>query len=339
MRIKALIIRIMRQFFRDKRTLALMIIAPVFILTLVSLVFSEDQYEPVIGVVNAGEELVMKLEKQEVDIKLYPGEEESLRALEKREIDGFLIMDFIPQIILEGSEPTVNHAVLRTIQQGLQHPQGREIQPEITYLYGTEEMGTFDHIGPFLIGFFVFFFVFLIAGVSFLRERTSGTLEKLLSTPLRRWEIVIGYVLGFGIFTTIQSTIIVWFSIQVLDMMMLGSIGLVMLVTLVLSITALTLGTLLSAFARNELQMIQFIPIVIVPQVFFSGLFNADVMAPWLRSIGVIMPLTYGGEAMRDIMIRGKGLDEIALNLVILLAFSGLFMILNNMALKKHRKL
>jgi ABC-2 type transport system permease protein len=200
-------------------------------------------------------------------------------------------------------------------------------------------MDTFDNIGPFLIGFFTFFFVFLIAGVSFLRERTSGTLEKLLSTPLRRWEIVVGYVLGFGIFTTVQSAIIVWFSIHVLDMMMFGSIGLVMLVTLVLSITALTLGTLLSAFARNELQMIQFIPIVIVPQVFFSGLFNMDAMAPWLRSIGVAMPLTYGGEAMRDIMIRGKGLEDIAMNLIILLAFATLFMLLNSLALKKHRKL
>jgi ABC-2 type transport system permease protein len=64
-----------------------------------------------------------------------------------------------------------------------------------------------------------------------------------------------------------------------------------------------------------------------------------DAMAPWLRSIGVAMPLTYGGEAMRDIMIRGKGLEDIAMNLIILLAFATLFMLLNSLALKKHRKL
>lgn len=120
---------------------------------------------------------------------------------------------------------------------------------------------------------------------------------------------------------------------------MVGSIWLVMLVTLSLSITALTLGTLLSAFARNELQMIQFIPIVIIPQVFFSGLFNTDAMAPWLKSLSVVMPLTYGGEAMRDIMIRGKGFTDIAVNLFVLVVFSITFMFLNNLALKKHRKI
>ncbi|MFC0470388.1 ABC transporter permease [Halalkalibacter kiskunsagensis] len=338
MRIKALVIRIIRQFLRDKRTLGMMVIAPIFILTLISLVFSSDQYEPVIGVIDVNDEVVMNFEEQNAVIMQYKKEEELIEALRNKEIDGYMQLGISPQITLEGSDPTVNQAVLKTVQMVLGGQVGGA-KPVVTYYYGAEEMGIFDNTGPFLIGFFVFFFVFLIAGVSFLRERTSGTLEKLLSTPLRRWEIVVGYVIGFGLFTTVQSAIIVWFSIHVLDMMMFGSIGLVMLVTLVLSITALTLGTLLSTFARNEFQMIQFIPIVIVPQVFFSGLFNMDVMSPWLRSIGMVMPLTYGGEAMRDIMIRGKGIDEIAMNLLILLAFSMLFMFLNNFALKKHRNL
>jgi ABC-2 type transport system permease protein len=120
---------------------------------------------------------------------------------------------------------------------------------------------------------------------------------------------------------------------------MAGSIIPVIVTALMLAVNALTLGTLLSAFAKNELQMIQFIPLVIVPQVFFSGLFSLETMAPWVQKLGVVMPLTYGGTAIREVMIRGGGIADIASELIVLLAFSVLFMILNTFALKKHRKL
>jgi ABC-2 type transport system permease protein len=200
-------------------------------------------------------------------------------------------------------------------------------------------MTAFDSFGPVLIGFFAFFFVFLISGVSFLRERTTGTLERLLATPLRRWEVVAGYVLGFGIFTMLQTVLIVWFGINVLGLMMTGSFWLVLLVTLLLALTALSLGTLLSAFAASEFQMFQFIPIVVVPQVFFSGLFNLDAMAPWLRAFGRLFPLTYGAEAMRDVMLRGQGWSAVAPDMGVLLLFTLAFLSLNVLALRKHRKI
>jgi ABC-2 type transport system permease protein len=215
----------------------------------------------------------------------------------------------------------------------------KTVEPKVDYLHGSSKMDSFDYIGPFLIGFFIFFFVFLISGVSFLRERTTGTLERLLATPMKRWEMVAGYVIGFGIFTIIQSAIIVSFAIYVLDIMMMGSIWYVILITLMLAITALSLGTLLSAFAKNELQMIQFIPLVVVPQVFFSGLFNIETMADWLQPLSYLMPLTYGGQAIRDVMIQGDGWSQIYDEVFVLAGFSLLFMILNTLALKKHRKL
>lgn len=104
-----------------------------------------------------------------------------------------------------------------------------------------------------------------------MRERTTGTLERLLTSPLRRWEIVAGYIMGFGIFTMIQAAIIAWYAIYVLGMLMEGSFGFVLLITLLLSLTALTLGILLSSFANNELQMIQFIPLIVVPRSFSRG--------------------------------------------------------------------
>ena len=89
-----------------------------------------------------------------------------------------------------------------------------------------------------------------------------------------------------------------------------------------LSLTALTLGTFLSAYANNEFQMIQFIPLVIVPQVFFSGLFPMESMNTWLQMLGKLFPLTYGADAMRQVMIRNQGFTEIALDLTVLLLFS-----------------
>ncbi len=341
MRVFAIVIRIMRQFFRDKRTLGLMIVAPMFILFLMNLVFNGEDYVPTIAVSDVPVIVSEKLTEHGAIVKEYTVEDAQL-ALEEQSIDAFIKMDGMnPTITLEGSDPSVNGAVMRTVQMALQQLQPNQDTPEptVTYLHGSEDMVIFDFFGPVLIGFFIFFFVFLIAGVSFLRERTGGTLERLLATPLRRWEIVIGYVIGFGIFTTIQASLISLFAIKGLGMMMEGSYFYVLLITFLLAMTALTLGTLLSSFANNELQMMQFIPLIVIPQVFFSGLFNLDTMAEWLRSISTVIPLTYGADALREIMIRGNGWSAIANDVYVLLAFSLSFMILNVFALKKHRKL
>jgi len=179
----------------------------------------------------------------------------------------------------------------------------------------------------------------MLAGVAFLRERTTGTLERLLATPIRRQEIVAGYLLGFGVFTLLQAALIAWYSIGVLGLYMTGSIWLVLLVNLLLTLTALTLGTLLSTFASSEFQIIQFIPIVIVPQVFFSGLFNMESMDPWLQKLSYIMPLFYGADAMRGIMIRGESFGDIQLDIYVLIGFSAAFALLNILALKKQRSI
>ena len=342
MRVRAIVIRIIRQFFRDKRTLGLMIFAPMFVLFLMNLVFNGEEYKPAIGVAkNVPETLVEKLSRADADIKVL-AKEKAYNELEEQEIDAFIELEgHSPRITLEGSDPSVNKGVLITVQRALQelNPHAPAMKLETEYLHGSEDMELFDNFGPVLIGFFIFFFVFLIAGVSFLRERTGGTLERLLATPLKRWEIVVGYVIGFGIFTTFQASLISWFAIEVLDMIMEGSFFYVLLITFLLSMTALTLGILLSAFANNELQMIQFIPLVIVPQIFFSGLFNLDTMTEWLRSLSMVMPLTYGADALREIMIRGNGWEKIAADVYVLLGFSLLFMVLNVIALKKYRRL
>lgn len=342
MRIGALVKRILKQFFHDKRTLALMFVAPMLILWMMSLVFNGSTYEPKIGAVNVPEKVTALLESQGAKVTNY-SKDEADRALDAAKIDAILSVNgTAPLVKLEGSDPSKNKAVILLLQKTMQQLNPALAQAQsavISYLHGSESMAAFDNFGPVLIGYFAFFFVFLIAGVSFLKERTSGTLERLLATPLRRWEIVAGYVLGFGVFTMLQAGLIAWFAIHVLGIMMVGSFWYVLLITLLLSMTALTLGTFLSAFANTEFQMIQFIPLVIVPQVFFSGLFSLENMAEWMRRLGTVMPLTYGADALRNIMIRGKGWNDIAIDVYVLLGLSLFFMAANVLALRKHRKI
>jgi len=342
MRVMALVKRILQQIGRDKRTLGLLVFAPILVLTMLHLVFEGEDYSPKIGLVNTPEAVKNKMDLEGAQVTDLKDEGKAKDLLASRELDGYLVFDKMPPAVyLEGSDPLVNGETIKWIQTSFKPLQenGPSMNMDIHYLHGSKSMGQFDYFGPVLLGFFVFFFVFIISGVSFIRERTTGTLERLLSTPLRKWEIVLGYVAGFGIFTLFQATIITAYSIYVLGMLMEGSFWHVLLIILLLSMTALTLGILLSSFANNELQMIQFIPIVVVPQIFFSGLFNLDTISDWLRWIGPLTPLYYAADALRDVMVRGQGIGEITFNLLIMLGFIVLFITVNIIALSKYRKI
>ncbi len=318
MKVKAVMVRILLQLVHDKRTIGLMILSPILVLTLMSIIFNGSDYHPKIGIINAPINFVNKLEDNDVKVIRYT-ENNGYKILEASEIDAIINFENgVPKITLEGSNPNRSKVVINITKNALLQL-NQNVKTDITYLYGYDDMADFDNFGPILIGFFVFFFVFLIAGIAFLKERTTGTLERILATPIRRWEIVIGYLLGFGAFTIIQSALIAWYSINVLNIMMIGSFSLVLLITILTAMAALTIGTFISAFANNELQIIQFIPIVIVPQVFFSGLFEITTMPPFLQSLGHFMPLWYSADALRRIMLRGKGLSDIKFDALILI--------------------
>ncbi|ALX49923.1 ABC transporter permease [Lentibacillus amyloliquefaciens] len=338
MRIQAIIKRVIRQFLRDKRSIALMMVAPLLVMTLLWIVLDMEDYVPTIAVTDAPQPMQEALEEQDASIL----ESDAARgkiALENENADAHLLFDNNrSELTMEGSNPTATSAVQNVISSAVKQLNPNAPDLNVSFLHGSSDLNLFDNTGSVLIGFFVFFFVFIIGGVSFLRERTQGTLERMMATPLRRWEIVAGYLLGFGIFIIIQSIIIAAYSIYVLDIYMAGSFLSVLVITFLMAITALSLGTLLSAYAKNEFQMIQFIPVVIVPQVFFSGVFPIESVE-WINAIGKIMPLTYGADALKAIMIRGEGLNVVTVDIAVLIGFSIGFIILNIMALKRHRTL
>ncbi len=262
----------------------------------------------------------------------------------------------IPEISVSVSAPSVDLADIEmpsVVMPGIDAPEVTSADIEVpdirisvdvtdiaySYINGSDDMSTFDAVAPYMMGFFVFFFVFIIAGVSFLRERISGTLDRVLATPIRRYQIVLGYFIGFGIFVFIQTVLIQIFMVYVLHVAIKGSFMLVLLTNLLLATGSLALGTFLSAFARNEMQMFQFIPVVIVPQVLFCGIFSLREAPLWVQALSKVFPLTYGAQALSDIAIRGLGFANIAVNLAVLAGFTLLFLVLNTFVLKKYRRL
>ncbi len=337
MRISAVVKRIINQFIRDKRTLALLIFAPMLILTLVNYVFTEKDVKLEIGVANEKLKTMLSSIEDENNIVVI-SDKEAEKKFKDKSLDMYIENNNQEiKLILEGSDSSINGKAVKAIQEAMKNNAPSSSSIVVDSYYGNDNMDTIDFIGPLLIGFFIFFFVFLISGVSFLRERTSGTLERLLATPIRRYEIVLGYLVGFGIFTIFQSWIVSAFSIYVLNLYNAGSIGLMLVVTLVIALCALSLGMFLSAFANNEFQMIQFIPLVIVPQAFFCGLFPIRGMIEPLQWLAKCMPLTYASRALKDVMIKGAVLQDILPDLGILLLFTLFFATFNIVALKKHR--
>lgn len=388
MRIKVLTIRILKQLLNDKRTIGLIIVAPIVILSLVYYILCGNTTEYQIGIINApqsfldeikdenDDDVIIKTEKiDKKDIDKQIKEENKIAVVDmdddfkdvKIYIDGTdnakstkaiaLIKGAIISAYVENSKEN-----LETIKENISNLNDSikdisKLNPNIgsnlnlddidtdniefsetnfntEYIYGSEDQSMFDNYAAPLVGIIVFFFVYLLSGINFLNERTSGTLERLLSTPIKRGEIIIGYVLGFSTLAVVQTILITLFVVYVLGVTQVGNILYVLLINLLTSISALILGMLLSTLANNEFQFVQFIPIVILPQVFLCGLFELSGV---LDIIGHFIPLYYTTESLKEVMLRGNGFLYIARDCIILAAFSVVFMFLNIRLLKKQR--
>jgi ABC-2 type transport system permease protein len=247
-----------------------------------------------------------------------------------------------PVIALEGSQPATNQAVLgalfeslgRTIFTGV----GVRVSPSITYLRGGPGLDTLDYFGAAFIGLIGFFLVFVVTSVAFLRERTQGTLERLMASPLRRTEIVLGYMLGFSAVALLQGLVILAFSLLALRVHNSGSVWLLFLTLGIMTVGAVNLGIFLSMFARTEFQAVQFIPLVVVPQVILSGIvFPISSEPRALQYVSNLLPLTYAVYGMRDVMLGGAGLGSAGLrgDLAVVFAFALLMMLAASLTLRR----
>jgi ABC-2 type transport system permease protein len=208
---------------------------------------------------------------------------------------------------------------------------------ETEYLYGGPEFDLLDFFAPAYIAVIVFFFAFILTTVSFLRERSQGTMERLMATPATRLEMVTGYMIGFLVFGVAQAVLLLLYTVYVVGIHNEGNLLTVFLVQALLVIVAVNLGILLSTFARNEFQVLQFIPIVIFPMVLLSGLvWPVKDLPAVLQPLAYIMPLTYANNALRDVMIKGFGLVEVWTQLAMMGVLAVAMLILAAMTIRRE---
>ncbi|ATU69279.1 antibiotic ABC transporter permease [Levilactobacillus brevis] len=391
MRTIAIMNRVLKELFRDKRTLALMFVAPILIMLLMSVIFNTNSTTDVnVATVSVSSKLNEELGSlKHVTVKSYDTKADAKHALNQETVDAIvqksgknydltyantdsskttavklafknaLTATSISQLksALKQSTTAVAklQAQLALAQKAANGPTASVTNhanavtpktsqsnsaPKVTnhYVYGDQDTGYFAKMLPILMGFFVFFFVFLISGMALLKERTTGTLDRLLATPVKRSSIVFGYMLSYGILAILQTVLIVLVTVWLLGIEVVGSLVSVVLINLLLALVALAFGILLSTFANSEFQMMQFIPLVVVPQVFFSGIIPLDSMADWVKDISYIIPLKYSGDAVNEIIMRGTSIFNLGGDIAVLLGFLIVLTVLNIVGLRRYRK-
>ena len=377
-RIMALANRIIRQVLRDKRTLALIFIVPLVVMTLLYLVLTNTSSVHTLAIVRpmgAGSDRIDTLITALLPGKdklntIYINAGQVNDTLKHGDADAAIIFppDFAQQaltgqnpavqVVLEGSDPNVASAMhdltlgftrqLGVALATIKAQQGQGVPPVISsslpftvndpqYLHGGPQYTFNDSIAPVFIGIFSFFFVFILTSVAFLRERSQGTIERVMVSPLTRPELVVGYICGFTLFALVQSLMILLFVVFALRVHYSGNLALVFLVSALLTIGSVNLGIFLSTFAQNEFQIVQFIPLVLGIQVFLSGVFWPVAQLPSvLRPISYILPLTYANDALRGVMLKGSDFVGIAGQLTALLIFALLMVMLSALTMRRQ---
>jgi ABC-2 type transport system permease protein len=368
--------RIAEQFRRDERTLALLFVAPIVILALLGWVIRDQAPPPGrVAIVNqVGPAAQPAIDRLAVSITAaglvyepsITDEAAARTALADGDLDVAIVIpaslpaDIVAgrgptiTIITPGVSPTAEATYIGQLQQAVLGALGAAA-PTIDHqtIYGAPDTGFLDTFAPALVGFLVFFLVFVLTGISFLRERVGGTLERLLATPVRRSEIAVGYSAGFTFFATLQSVVVLTFVLMSVTVPAIGpfssfSIGLgvynagspllAFVITFLLGLVAVNLGIFLSTFARTELQIVQFIPIVIVPQALLAGIiWPVNSLPGILQPIARLLPMTYGIEGLREILVKGADLTSRTLQ-VDVLVLAGMAVVLAGAAMATIRR-
>lgn len=193
-----------------------------------------------------------------------------------------------------------------------------------------------EPVAPILLGVIVFFLTYLLTSVGFLRERTAGTMERVLAAPVTRGGLVVGYVTGYGVLAVLQSTVLLVAGVAFLDVTFEHGVALFFVIELLGALTALGIGIVLSLFARSEFQVVQFIPMVITPQVVLGGTFLPISDLPtYLELPARVMPLTYLLSAM-DYVVLGEGsASDLRIAVAVLAGFTLLSIMLASVSVNR----
>lgn len=246
------------------------------------------------------------------------------------------------QLYLDASNPNIAQAVQQQVQQALQRVlvQDYGLVPPISlgtvdvYGQGAEFI---DSFAPGVMGLAAMMVTFMLSIVSFVHERSSFTLERVLTSPVTEGEFVAGYALAFGLVGLMQSFVILATAELLFQVQIVGSALLVLLVIFLLGIGMQGLGFLLSSRAKSEFQAIQFLPLVLFPSILLAGVFwPLEAVPPLLRPISAFIPLTYAVDASRSVMIRGWGIEQVWPSLLVLALFAAAMLLLSAYGLRRR---
>jgi len=180
----------------------------------------------------------------------------------------------------------------------------------------------FDRVGPSLLGLFPFLVMFLVTSIATLRERQSGTLERLLALPLAKADLIGGYALAFGLLAAVQAVVAGTFAVYALGLDVAGDAWLLVVVAVVDCLLGTALGLFLSAFAATEFQAVQFLPAFVLPQFLLCGLLVPRASLPnGLRQASDVLPLSYAVDAMKTISTTANGGGDVAADIAVILGF------------------
>jgi ABC-2 type transport system permease protein len=252
------------------------------------------------------------------------------------------------EVYIDASNPTIVAAVIKEVTQSIQITLKRlstslnisQVETPITveqvYAYGGGDTRFIDYFAPGVISFAIMMVTTMITIILFVNERRNGTLQRLLVSPASEGEIVVGYALAFAVIGIIQSIVVLVAALLFFNITIVGNIFLALLVVLLLAFGHQGLGILLSAGAKNELQAIQFIPLILFPSILLAGLFwPIESIPSYLQPVSYIIPLRYGIDAERSIMLRGWGMGEIWGDVLVLVVFALLTLSASVLLLKK----
>ncbi|GAA1792357.1 ABC transporter permease [Agromyces lapidis] len=195
----------------------------------------------------------------------------------------------------------------------------------------------FTDIGPAMIALFPFIVMFLVTSISTLRERRSGTLERLLSMPMGKGDLILGYALAFGLLAVFQTAIAVSFAVWVCGLEIEGSIWLLFAVAVADALLGTALGLLASAFARTEFQVVQFMPLLVFPQILLGGIFIPREQLPAaLEAISEWLPLSFAIDALQAVAADSESPEWIATKLLVIGAWIVGSIVLGSITLRRR---
>jgi ABC-2 type transport system permease protein len=364
--------RVLRDLKNDRRQLALIFIAPLLVISIFGVAFTGSVKDVRVVVVNGdtavgnsslSDKIISNFDTSVLNVAYANSESDAVGQVQNGSASAAIVFPshFTQSVVARASgqtsvppanttitlladksnpnvsDPiiaTVNTAVAQTIQ-GL----GRQAPVSVdssNAVYGANAQ-FIDFFAPGIICIAVWQLTTLLTLISFVGERTSGTLFRLLASPLKESELVAGYAVAFGIIGIAQSAVLLSAAVILFHVTIVGDVLLAFGVIALLALVSEGLGIMLSSFARREAQAIQFLPIVVLPAFLLSGVFwPIQAIPEWLRPVSYVLPTTYAVEAVRSVILRGWGLDKIYPDVIALLIFAGVFLVLATILLRRR---